>query len=163
MYIYVYICIYMYKYVCVYPPIPAMARGSASGQRGCETTNNQQRATNNSRRRRRSSSSQCAKRGQELPRAGNLCFLTRVSEGAFHKRPMSLHRLLQAMLRDRLKLHHETWFWNFLQAAVPCGTFGNCVVTPQLRFHSFPTKNAYNIIPLVPHKAVAEVSKIGNL
>ena len=29
-----------------YPPTPAMARGSASGQRDCETTNNQQRATN---------------------------------------------------------------------------------------------------------------------
>ena len=39
----------------LYPPIPAMARGSASGQRGCETTNNQQRATNS---RRSSSSSQ---------------------------------------------------------------------------------------------------------
>ena len=34
------------KYIYIYPPTPAMARGSASGQRGCETTNNQQRATN---------------------------------------------------------------------------------------------------------------------
>ena len=59
---------YMYS-MCIYPPTPAMARGSTSGQRGCETTNNQQRVTNSRSSSSSSSSTSSSSSGSTRPTA----------------------------------------------------------------------------------------------